>query len=82
MKKLKGRPGTKIMCINDGKIFSSISQAAEYYKISQAAISNQLAGTRKTVGGNRFVKISDDMSTDDLNLLRNTELKNVFKIVS
>lgn len=68
------------MCINDGKIFSSISKAAEYYNISQAAISNQLSGERKTVGGNRFVKIDSNMSSNDLNILRDAELKNFFKI--
>ncbi|EOP36183.1 GIY-YIG nuclease family protein [Bacillus cereus] len=41
----KGNSNSKeIICINDNKVFASITEAGEYYKISMKSISNSLIG--------------------------------------
>ena len=80
MRQGKGRPGITIFCINDGNVFSSLLEAAEYYKISQASMSRQLRGERKTVGGLHFVKIDDNLSSEALNEIQQKKLKEIFNI--
>lgn len=80
MKKGKGRPGISIMCINDGLIFTSISDAAKHYRVDQTAMSRQLKGERKTVGGLHFIKISSEFTEEQIQKIKKEELKKIYNI--
>ena len=80
MKRSKGRPGQRILCINDGLIFNSLSEAAEYYNIDQTSITRQLQGQRKTAGGYHFIRIDNLRYEEDINKLREDALKKIYNI--
>lgn len=80
MKKGKGRPGISIMCINDGMIFKSLSEAAEHYGIDQTAMSRQLKGERKTAGGLHFIKISSELTEHQLEKIKQEEITKIYNI--
>lgn len=80
MKRRKGRPGKRILCVNDGNVFNSLLEASAYYNISQASMSRQIKGERKTVGGYHFVKIDIDLSDEDISKLREDALKKIYNI--
>jgi hypothetical protein len=48
---MKQRP---VICIDDGRIYRSISLAARCYHIQPAAISNVISGKIKRAAGRRF----------------------------
>lgn len=48
-------PSKAVMCLNDGKIFSSARQAAKYYNVSYSKISLVCNGHRIATKGLRFV---------------------------
>lgn len=55
----------QIVCLEDKKIFQSISDAAEYYKISSGAISSTCNGGRNTAGGIHFMFLEDWLASDE-----------------
>lgn len=48
-----------IICITDNKIFSSIKEASDYYKINCSLICNQLKGRHKHTHGKTFKYIEE-----------------------
>lgn len=48
-----------IICITDNKIFSSIKEASDYYKINCSLICNQLKGRHKHTHGKTFEYIEE-----------------------
>lgn len=79
MKRKKGRPGKCILCVNDGCIYESMSQAAVFYNITEGAISKQVHGHRKTINGYSFIEISGNESEKELNEIRLNALKTQYK---
>lgn len=77
---ITGRPGKKIICINDGLIFNSITDAAKHYKVTRSTISKQLTGIRLQAGGRYFIYISEEISDNELQELRNQKIKEVYKL--
>lgn len=69
--------GVMILCVNDGRIFDTISAAALHYQIDQGAISNQLRGRRKSVSGRIFYKIPADMTFSQLQEQRKQMLRDM-----
>ena len=45
------RKGKAVMCITTGEVFKSARDAANYYGIGYASLTNQIAGRQKTCGG-------------------------------
>lgn len=43
--------GKSVMCITTGEVFKSAREAANYYGIGYASLTNQIAGRQKTCGG-------------------------------
>lgn len=43
--------GKAVMCITTGEVFKSSREAANYYGIGYASLTNQIAGRQKTCGG-------------------------------
>jgi hypothetical protein len=43
--------GKAVMCITTGEVFKSAREAANYYGIGYASLTNQIAGRQKTCGG-------------------------------
>ena len=74
---ITGRPGKKIMCINDGNMFNSITDAADYYKVTRSAISKQLNGMRSQVDGRYFIYVDD---TSDVNAIRKQKIEEIYKL--
>lgn len=70
MKKEKGRPGKCVLCINDGRIYESMSKAAIAYNVTEGAISKQIHGHTKAVKGYSFIEISGTETEDELNEIR------------
>ena len=52
-----GKARRCIRCINDGKVFPSISETARYYNLFRENISKVLSGKYKHTGGKRFEQI-------------------------
>lgn len=75
-----GRPGKKIMCINDGKIFSSITEASTFYSVSRSAISKQLMGVRTQIAGRYFIYVAEGKSTEELQSIRKSKLKEIYNL--
>ena len=80
MKRNKGRPGQRILCINDGLIFNSLSEASEHYNIDQASITRQLQGQRKTAGGYHFIRLESLTNEESIDKLREDALKQIYNI--
>lgn len=76
----RGRPGKQIMCINDGLLFDSITEAATFYKISRNTITKQLTGVRGRASGKYFVYIDDSMALSDLQQFRRERLAEIYGI--
>lgn len=66
----RGRPGKYAMCINDGKIYKSIADAANYYQISSSAVSLAIHEKRKCVKGLYFIEISGNESKSEIEEIR------------
>lgn len=77
---ITGRPGKKIMCLNDGLIFSSITSAAQHYKLSRSAISKQLGGSRSHAGGLSFIYVDENLSADELTHLRKQMILEIYNL--
>ncbi len=75
-----GRPGKKILCINDGMIFESCTAAAKNYKVTRSAISRQVNGQLKSVRGLYFTTISGTESYDELHTIRMEYLSQSIRI--
>ena len=75
-----GRPGKKIMCINDGKIFSSITEASDFYSVSRSAISKQLIGIRTQIAVRYFIYVEEEKSTEELQRIRQSKLKEIYNL--
>lgn len=65
----------KILCINDGQIFDSMSDAAKHYKIAQSAISRQVNGNRRMANGYYFMSIGNDFKKADIKRLQREYLQ-------
>lgn len=50
----KNPAAIKVICVNDGKIFDALSEAAEYYNISNKYISRVCKGERYSTNGLQF----------------------------
>ena len=48
------RGAKKVICLETGKIYRTVSEAAKWLNISQGNISNACLGKRKTAGGYHF----------------------------
>lgn len=55
--KKAGKKSIKIKCLNDGKVFNSITSAAKHYSIHRENISKVLKGKYNHTGGYKFIKI-------------------------
>ena len=77
--KKRGRPKKSIICINDGVVYRSVSEAAKAYNVTQGGVSKQLTGQRKSVKGYYFKAISGNESEDELKNIRNNEISNILK---
>lgn len=75
-----GRPGKKIMCINDGNVFSSITAASEFYSVSRSAISKQLMGIRSQVAGRYYIYVHNSASEDELKEIRQNKIKEIYNL--
>lgn len=75
-----GRPGKNIMCLNDGKIYQSIADAASYYQVSASAVSLTLNNKRRSVKGLYFIFITGDESPEDLQSIRRDTIAEKCKI--
>lgn len=75
-----GRPGKKIMCVNDGQVFSSITQAADHYQMSRSTISKQLTGLRPQAAGLYFMYINDGVTMAQAEAQRKQILEQVYNI--
>lgn len=53
-RKLSEANGVKIKCVTDGKVFKSIKQASEFYRISRDCITKNITGKSKTTYGMVF----------------------------
>lgn len=75
----KGRPGKKIMCVNDCKVYDTISTAAQTYQTTQSAISKQIHGQRKSVKGFYFIEVSGNETVAELQAIQKNILETVYK---
>lgn len=75
-----GRPGKKIMCVNDGRVFTSITQAAKHYQMSRSTISKQLTGLRPQAAGLYFMYVDDGLSVEQAEAKRKQILEQVYNI--
>lgn len=78
----KGRPGVKIFCINDNMCYSSILEASEHYGIASSSISKQIKGERLTAGGLHFVKISSELTEEELQEIKKDVLKKIYNLTA
>lgn len=55
---------TYIMCLNDGRIFKTQKECAEYYHIDHVLLNHVIAGRRKSTDNKVFIKcmVSDTLS--------------------
>lgn len=53
-KKLTGRKGKKVKCIETGEVFDNMKKAAEKYNITKVCISNCCKGKQKTAAGYKW----------------------------
>ena len=53
-RKISEANGVKIKCVTDGKVFKSIKQASEFYRISRDCITKNITGKSKTTHGMVF----------------------------
>lgn len=79
-KRKRGRPGKTVMCINDGRIFSSLDIAAHAYEISKSAITRQIKGERKKANGLFFVEITGYETKSELQQIRESFLYQVYGV--
>lgn len=77
--KKRGRPGKKILCINDGLVYNSMCEAATSYHTTQSAISKQLSGQRKSVRGYYFKEICGTESLEEITELIKSETDIILK---
>ena len=70
----------KIYCINDAKIYDSITGAALYYGIPQSTISKQLMGIRPQAGGRYFIYIDDSITSQELKKIRQQKLEEIYNL--
>lgn len=75
-----GRKGTKVMCINDGKVYDSMSSAAESYNTTRSTISKNLSGKLRTVKGLCFITVTGTESPAELEDLRKQTVIKKFNI--
>ena len=67
-----GRKGTKVMCINDGKIYDSMTSAAKAYSTTRSTISKNLSGQLKTAKGFCFISVTGTETQNELDEIRKT----------
>ena len=77
---ITGRPGHRVICINDGRVYDSITKAAENYNLSRSTISRQLAGERTSAGGRYFMYVDDDITSSQLQEIRKQMLGKIYNI--
>lgn len=59
-----------VFCVNDGKIYPSITAAAESWRIPKSYISKQINGTIKKTAGLMFVSVAGSESEEELRELQ------------
>ena len=59
-----------VFCVNDGKIYPSITAAAESWLIPKSYISKQINGTIKKTAGLVFVSVAGSESEEELRELQ------------
>ena len=79
--KHRGRPGKKILCINDGRIYESLISAANQYNISSSAISQTLHEKRRSVKGLYFTTINGCETAEELEEIRKELISTRCKII-
>lgn len=75
-----GRPGKKILCINDGITYEICTAAAQTYKVTRSAISRQVNGRLKSVKGLYFMTVSGNETPDELQSIRMQYLSQSIRI--
>lgn len=75
-----GRPGKKIMCVNDGRIYDSMSSAAEAYNTTRSTISKNMSGKLRTAKGMCFVSITGNETPTELEEIRKEVVIKKFNI--
>lgn len=76
----RGRPGKKILCINDGKKYESLAAAANQYKVSSSAISQTLNDKRHSVKGLYFVSINGCETNEEIKKIQIETLADKYNI--
>ena len=64
VRKARGRKGRRVLCVDSGEIYSSVSEAAKILGIGNASIRSNLAGKSKTAGGYRWAYAEDQLSEE------------------
>lgn len=67
----------QVLCINDGKIYKSITDAAKQYNMSPTTISRQLNGSRRSAKGYYFRCINSSPSKRDIKQIQKDCIKNI-----
>lgn len=64
-----------VMCIEDGKMFASVTDAATYYGVSGATISNVCKGKQRSLNGKHLIYVTNAMEkiNDIATFIRGTE---------
>lgn len=69
-----------VLCINDGAVYDSMSDAAKKYGIAQSAISRQIKGERRTAKGYYFVAISSPITKKRIKILQRDYMQKLLKL--
>lgn len=76
-----GRPGKMVMCVNDGRVFNSMQEAAEHYNTTRSTISRNIHGTRRAARGLQFILIAGQETPEELLEIRKSIIKEQYKEV-
>ena len=71
-----------VMCVNDGRIFTSGGSAARWYKVSREQIGRCVKGIRKSVKGLFFVDVDDPTDVSACKDLRRRALWNLMRVTN
>ena len=75
-----GRPGKMVMCVNDGRIFKSMQEAAQHYDTTRSTISRNISGELKTAKRRKFIMISGLETEDELAEIRKNIISELYEV--
>lgn len=70
----------KVLCINDGLVYPSMSEAAKKYGVNQSAISRQIHGKRRTAKGYYFIAVSQTITKTEIKRLQREYLRKLLTV--